>query len=177
MLRRNRQLSSPLLSTRNTVTFSTLLLIAFLLSYLCTSFNLPNIFRLSCCPCPSPKPPRALFSLILSFLLVFLRSTTKTKGENTYIYTHTYIFSVVPPRRNLKLMVNYIRPATEPRTWRGREGGSFLVLRHAPPRGWSPRTREEETSSERVRLMPSRVYCYRYAEPSPSWRWKRGTRR
>lgn len=30
-----------------------------------------------------------------------------------YIYTHTYIFSVVPPRRNLKLMVNYIRPATE----------------------------------------------------------------
>lgn len=90
VLRRNRQLSSPLLSTRNTVTFSTLLLIAFLLSYLCTSFNLPNIFRLSCCPCPSPKPPRALFSPILSFLLVFLRLTTKTKGENTYIHTHIY---------------------------------------------------------------------------------------
>lgn len=173
VLQRNRQLSSPHnLSTRNTVTFSTLVLIAFLLSYLCTSFNLPNIFRLSCCPCPSQnplEPSSRRFSLFSSF---FSARPRKRKKKKIYIYTFT---SVVPPRRNLKLMVNYIRPATEPRTSRGWVFFSFA----ARAATWLVAADPWRGNEQRAfGLCPSElcIYCYRYAEASSSWRWKRATR-
>lgn len=121
-------------------------------------------------PVSLPKPPRALFSPILSFLLVFLRSTTEKRKK--YIYTFT---SVVPPRRNLKLMVNYIRPATEPRTSRGWVFFSFA----ARAATWLVAADPWRGNEQRAfGLCPSElcIYCYRYAEASSSWRWKRATR-
>lgn len=106
-------------------------------------------FRL---PVSLPKPPRALFSSILSFHLVFPSSSARNheNKRRRYIYICTYIFVKVPPRRNLKLMmVNYIGPeSTEPRE---HEGVFFSFAARAAT--W---TREEETSSGR----------WAYARPS-----------
>lgn len=140
------------LSTRNTVTFSTSRFNTIPpVFYLCASFNLPNIFRLSGCPCPSQnplEPSSHRFSLSTSFFPLPPHETMKIKEEDIYICT--YIFVKVPPRRNLKLMmVNYIGPeSTEPRE---HEGVFFSFAARAAT--W---TREEETSSGR----------WAYARPS-----------
>lgn len=163
------QLSSPryLLATRSH--FPLLVLIPFLLSYLCASFNLPNIFRLSGCPCPSQnplEPSSHRFSLSTSFFpLPPLHKTMKIKEGNIC----TYIFVRVPPRRNLKLMmVNYIRPeSTEPREHEGvffsfAARAATWLLAADPWRGNEQRA---------LGLCPSELYCYRYEEewrrPSP----------
>lgn len=72
-------------------------------------------------------------------------------------------------------MVNYIRPATEPRTSRGWVFFSFA----ARAATWLVAADPWRGNEQRAfGLCPSElcIYCYRYAEASSSWRWKRATR-
>lgn len=72
-------------------------------------------------------------------------------------------------------MVNYIRPATESRTSRGWVFFSFA----ARAATWLVAADPWRGNEQRAfGLCPSElcIYCYRYAEASSSWRWKRATR-
>lgn len=93
--------------------------------------------------------------LIDPLFLLFLQSLTLSLGRApTWQEGKGTRGRVSFLRRNPKLMVNYIRPATE----LGLEstGWVFFSSRHAPPRATAARI-QEETSSQRVLLMPRRV--------------------